>query len=68
MRIDSVECCAFSFMYRNTQFHTKIHSTFRMKKVMTLGKVTLKHSKYLMHVKRAYVLDLQLAKELFIIE
>ena len=35
---------------------------------MTLGKVTLKHSKYRMHVKRAYVLDLQLAKELFIIE
>ena len=58
MRIDAAESFAFSFMYGNTQFRTKIQSTFRTKKVdssLLVGlhgsiKVTLKHSKELMHV------------------
>ena len=55
MRIDSAERFAYTFMYSNTQFRTKNVSiiTFRF---IILGTVTLKNSKYLMHVKRAYVL------------
>ena len=33
LRIDSAERFVFSFMYLNTQFRTKTHFTFRMKKV-----------------------------------
>ena len=58
LRIDSAERFAFSFMYRNTQFRTKTQSTFRTKKVDSSLlvrlhrsiKVSLKHSKQLMHV------------------
>ena len=71
MKIDSAERLAFSFVYRNTQFRTKTQSTFRMRKVDSSLlvrlhwsiKVALKHSKYLMHVKHAYVVRLVIHRQ-----
>ena len=58
MRIDSAQNFAFSFIYSNNQFRTKKQPIYRMKsRFIILGIVTLKHSKLLMHVKRAYVLS-----------
>ena len=45
---------SFSLMYSNTQFCTK-HSLNLGLRQKIADTVTLKHSKWLMHVKRAYV-------------
>ena len=45
---------SFSLMYSNTQFRTKHSLNLKLRQLIT-DTVTMKRSKYLMHVKRAYV-------------